>query len=597
MSGNTDFFPLERNRYFYGKLLTVRDFEIEQRYTRNSAQLMRRLTFGAGVVCGLGVSASDDSTLLIESGMAIDYLGRMVTIEEPLLRKLQMIEGQEDVKGKASAYLCLAYKEDDLEPVNAVGAASGDQRQCNVTREGARLFLTAQEPEYRALLEASGKENVTVLYTSDELSLILAVPEAVCAGREFTAELLVVKNEKTPPVYFQLTGDSAFVDSEDGRVHLEFRESPEETRRVYQVSFRMKARQMSDLESPFLPSGGEIDLELGSHRYKNYVEVDAKCFLCRDTYQLAERRRLVDNLDRRLRGRDIPIYLAKVELLHSAGSTFIVSVTNLPFAQRVTQEGGTSGDGGPRTVTTSVRSLEYWQKPDVKANYQPSTGALHFDFGIPSPEQYDYAVSHGTVDLTLPGGVRVNSKVYSDEIPHGLGPGTVDVRLSIEFSDHGTSDETALCFGNSEIFVKGKTKNSPAGVPWVEAAAVVYPRRGTMRIGLWLHDMVEGNRLTVHYFAQKPERDTSRILAQRRVGLSVTPEFSHVAQRGTIRFQAEVIGSEDKSVRWAVKEENGGVIDHNGIYQAPELPGTYEIVATSNTDDTVTASAFVIVEE
>ena len=100
-------------------------------------------------------------------------------------------------------------------------------------------------------------------------------------------------------------------------------------------------------------------------------------------------------------------------------------------------------------------------KPDVKANYQPSTGALHFDFGIPSPEQYDYAVSHGTVDLTLPGGMRVNRKVYSEEIPHGLGPGTVDVRLSIEFSDHGSEDETALCFGNSEIFVKsGKTFNT-----------------------------------------------------------------------------------------------------------------------------------------
>ena len=28
------FFPMERNRYFYGKLLTVRDFEIEQRYDR-----------------------------------------------------------------------------------------------------------------------------------------------------------------------------------------------------------------------------------------------------------------------------------------------------------------------------------------------------------------------------------------------------------------------------------------------------------------------------------------------------------------------------------------------------------------------------------
>ena len=76
MSGNTDFFPLERNRYFYGKLLTVRDFEIEQKYTRSSSQLMNRLALGAGVVCGLGVGISDDSTLLIESGMAIDYLGR-----------------------------------------------------------------------------------------------------------------------------------------------------------------------------------------------------------------------------------------------------------------------------------------------------------------------------------------------------------------------------------------------------------------------------------------------------------------------------------------------------------------------------------------
>ena len=593
MSSNSDFFPLERNRYFYGKLLTVRDFDVEQTYTRNSAQLMRRLAFGAGVVCGLGVSASDDSTLLIESGMAIDYLGRMVIIEDPLLRKIQMIEGQEKIKGKDSAYLCMKYKETDAEPVNAIGAASGQSRQFNITREGAKLFLTAQEPDYRTLLETSGKENISVLYTSDELSLVLAVPSSVCAGREFTADLLVVKNEKTPPVCFELSGTSGFVESEDGRIHLQFREDPQETRRVYQVSFRMKARQMSGLESAFLPSGGEIDLELGSHRYKNYVEVGAKCYLCKDPYQLAERRSLTDNLEHRLKGRDLPIYLAKLELLHSAGSTFLVSVTNLPFAQRITQESSYAVDGGPRTVTTSVRSLEYWQKPDVKANFQPSTGALHFDFGIPSPEQYDYAVSHGTVDLTLPGGVRVNNKVYSEEIPHGLGPGTVDVRLSIEFSDRTAGDETALCFGNSEIFVKGKWKD---GVPWVEAAAIVYPRRGTMRIGLWLHDMVEGNRLTVHYFAQKPERDTNRILAQRRIGLSVTPEFSHVAARGTLMFQAEVTGSEDKGVRWVVKEDNGGAIDHNGIYQAPELPGTYEITAISSADESITASAFVIVE-
>ena len=94
--------PIERNRYFYGKLLTVRDFEIEQRYARQKSQLMNRLSLGAGVLCGLGVTASDDSTLLIESGIALDYQGRMVVLEEPILRKLQMIEGQEALHGQST---------------------------------------------------------------------------------------------------------------------------------------------------------------------------------------------------------------------------------------------------------------------------------------------------------------------------------------------------------------------------------------------------------------------------------------------------------------------------------------------------------------
>lgn len=100
----------------------------------------------------------------------------------------------------------------------------------------------------------------------------------------------------------------------------------------------------------------------------------------------------------------------------------------------------------------------------------------------------------------------------------------------------------------------------------------------------------------LHYFAQKPERDTSRILAQHRMNLAITPDFSRLERRGKLQFQADVVGSEDKGVIWSVKESNGGAIDHNGLYQAPEEPGTYEIVAVARADDSVTASAFVIVE-
>ena len=590
---NANFFPFERNRYFYGKLLTVRDFEVEQRYHCTKRELLNRLVHGAGVVCGLGVTASDESTLMIESGMALDYQGREIIVPEALFRKLPMLEGQETLAGKKDAYLCLAYAQEDVEPVNATGAEVGAQRQFDLTREGYRLFLTAEPPAYQSLLETAGRENVSVLYQSDELILVLSLPSILCAGEEFQVQVLVVKNENTPPVQFSLEGENTFAESDNGRVHLAWRESREEKRCVYTVNFPLRAKAMSDVDSRLFPSGCELNVELGSHHYKNYLEVPAAVHLCRDQEACRLRRMRQDDLARHLRGQDLPLYLAKLELIHSAGGVFVGGVTSLPFQQAVKSEHTTKGDGtGDLTVTTSVRSLEYWQKPDVKAVYQPSTGALHLDFGIPSPEQYDYAVAHGTVDLTMPGGIRVNSRGFSQEIAHGLGAGAVDVRLSVEFMDK-EQEETALLCGNSEVFKHKSIKSAP---PWVEAAALVYPERGTMRIGLWLHDTVDGNLIRVHYFAQKPERDTSRILSQRRVSLTVTPEFSRLGCREKLQFQAEVIGSEDKSVTWAVKEENGGVIDRNGLYQAPELPGTYEITAVSGADESVTASAFVIVE-
>ena len=40
---HANFFPFERNRYFYGKLLTVRDFEVEQRYQIGRASCRERV--------------------------------------------------------------------------------------------------------------------------------------------------------------------------------------------------------------------------------------------------------------------------------------------------------------------------------------------------------------------------------------------------------------------------------------------------------------------------------------------------------------------------------------------------------------------------
>ena len=303
---NANLFPFERNRYFYGKLLTVRDFEVEQRYHSGKRKLLNRLIHGAGVVCGLGVTASDESTLMIESGMALDYQGREIVLPEAMFRKLQMLDGQDSLSGKRDAYLCLCYAEEDVEPVNATGSQVGDQRQYDLTREGYRLYLTTEAPDYRTLLEAGGRENVSVIYQSDDLILVLSVPSNLCAGEEFQAQVLVVKNEKTPPVQFSLEGENTFVESDNGRVLLAFRESQEEARCVYAVDFPLRARALADVDGQLFPSGCELNVELGSHHYKNYLNVEAGVRLCRDQEACRLRRRKLDDLDRHLRGRDLP---------------------------------------------------------------------------------------------------------------------------------------------------------------------------------------------------------------------------------------------------------------------------------------------------
>jgi len=586
-----NYFPMERNRYFYGKLLTVRDFEAEQNYAINKRCLLNRVLQGAGVVCGLGVTVDNDSTLIIGSGLALDYQGREIVVERPLLRKLQMIEGSEKLQDSSDAWLSIEYSEEQVEPVSAAGNAPGSS-QYNMVREGFALRLSEEQPDYVSILNAAGMENVNVLYHDRELTLVLCAPSCVCGGSEFNVSVLVVKNSQTPPVQFSLEGRNSFVSNAEQMLSIRFNESPEEKRMIYFVDFPVHTQSISGIKASLLPGGGELNVEMGSHHYCNQISMDVPVNLVKDEREERVYYQTIDSLEKQTSGASVPIYLAKVELIHSAGGTFINSVTSLPLEQKVQPKTAASGEagseGGDLSVTTSVRGLEYWQKPEVSASVNKSSGAVHFDFGIPSPEQYDYTVSHGSVDIPLPGGNRVNAHYYSDEIPYGLGPGAVDVRLTIEFTDD--SNTTALLVGNSEVFKKDKD------VPRAEAAAILYPERGTMKIGIWLHDDIRENMLRVHYFASRPSMDSSVMASKRWVSVTISPEMARVGRGEQVRLKAMVVGSEEKGVTWKVKDSNGGDIDANGFYTAPQMQGTYEVEAVSKADETAKASAFVIVD-
>ncbi|MCR4745447.1 MAG: hypothetical protein K5894_09500 [Lachnospiraceae bacterium] len=585
-----DLFPVERNRYFYGKLLTVKDFETEQNYNRNKHRFMNISMNGSGVVYGLGVTVQDDSTLLIESGLAIDYEGQEIVIEEPLIRKLPMIDGFETIEESTDAWLGINYEEKETNPVNAVNTGTSGNSEFNMTRESYRLFITAEKPDYKEILEGSGYKNVNTIYDSEKLTIVMAMDDVVVSGSNLNVHVLIIKDYNTPPVNFVLSGQSEFTNN--GLIELAYSQGSTEKRQCVIVDLPVEIDGVSDYEGQLFSRNVELNLEIGSRHYKNYIKIDAEVSAASTAQEADEIRRKRDNLADHIREKNVPIYLAKIELIHSTVSMFINMITDLPFDQRIRKYGASvTKSDGIMEVQTTVRQLDYWQKPDVRSNYNPKSGKLSLDFGLPGTEQYDYSVSHGVVDLEMPGGIKVNSRFYSEEIPHGLGAGTVDVRLSIEFM--ANDSDKALLFGNKEVF---KSKHSGINPPWAEVAAVVFPEKGTMKIGVWLHDTVEGNRIRVHYFAQKPERDTDRIYDKSKPVVRLIPEVIRLSAEDKIHFRALVEGSNDKNVSFRIEEEGGGTIDVNGVYQAPEQAGTYEIIATSTADPDVSASAYVIVE-
>lgn len=589
---NASIFPLERNRYFYGKLLTVRDFELEQTYMNNKRRLINRAVLGAGVVCGLGVTQADDYTLLVESGLALDYLGREIVVDSPVVRRLQMLEGYEALGSAPQCYLCLKYAERETEPVGVV-AAEAQETQFNKTEEGYRLYLDVEEPDIPRLLAAAGYENVSLLYQSKDVTIAFAMPQAVLADEDFSARLLVLKSSVTTPVSLDLTLESEFFTGENGDAHIaySFKENPLEQRHIRSLEMNLHAANLAGVSADLAPGGGLITVRLGDASEQVALRLPAKAQICGSEEELRAFCSVKDNLRTRLQADDLPMYLAKIQLLPAGAMTMIGSVTALPFDQRLRRaQGRESGAGlAPLAVTSEVETLKSWQEPEAQARYSHATQSLHFKFGIPRAQDYDYATSSGVVEIPMSSGLRVNARYISEEIPHNLGLGNVDIRLAVEFEEGG---EKAQFFGNREVF-----KSRATAAPQVQTAAILYPEKGTFKVGVWLLDNVEGSVLRVRYYASKVTRDLRAVQKEEAVSIRVVPEVQRVPARGRLHLKAAVYGCDDREVLWSVKDKNGGSIDQNGLYQAPDERGTYEIVAASRYNPEVKVSAFVIVEE
>jgi hypothetical protein len=131
-----------RNLYFYGKMLDVFHFELEQNYFNNKRWLLNRLIGGYGVVCGLGVTLGGDyQSVVVSPGLAIDKCGREIIVcgpSEPFPLPAPPVESEAEKNAQKKwdpcdetyIHLAICYQECPIDPVPTLGGDCDTQAAC-----------------------------------------------------------------------------------------------------------------------------------------------------------------------------------------------------------------------------------------------------------------------------------------------------------------------------------------------------------------------------------------------------------------------------------------------------------------------------------
>lgn len=580
---NLRYFTFERNKYFYGKLLSVDDLESEQRYMNDKRRIINRFVHGTGVVCGMNVVPVDDITISVEMGLALDFAGREIMIEHPVTKKLSMIDGFEeytetDVEN-SYLYLCVEYDEKEKEPVHSItGSKAGNEQKTeyNKYEEGYHLYLTAQEPENEELFGSALYEETKTIYWQNGVRIKQTVPKYVRGNHEFELKISVENLGQQNPISFHYDLGLTCIQGEDV-VSISFDETEFSKAKRYEVTRKFKTNAVSGADARLAVVEGSFKLEIGKIPMRaeamgtsavHIISGNVKQELM-DRYYRGAMEEIVKNTYQQ------SIYLARISVIRAGEIYVIDGVESMPFDQYL-YNNILAGAMNRLALTEE----EYRGMPVQSVDRE----------GGGKPEIADAAaglkIATGSVVIDLGIGGDTGQKFFSEEIPHGLGLGVVHILLG---EAYGLRENSSIVFGAPGIFEEKKRAIK------VQLAAKVDVEKGMFRIGVCCLEPTSECKLKVHWTAVKDGQELLR--EKEEVIMQIKPDMLNLSIRDTYYFEAVIGQNEESRVKWSVREQDGGTIDKNGMYTAPNRAGVYEIIAESMDNPKQRASTLVVVRD
>lgn len=576
---NLRYFPFERNKYFYGKLLSVDDFETEQKYMNDKRRLINRFIHGTGVICGMNTILIDDKTISIEIGIALDFAGREIVIDNPITKKLSMIEGFNTIEDEESnyVYLCIEYFEKEKEPVhNIVNSNAINNVEYNKYQEGYHLYLTTLEPENENISAISYYEDIKSVYWGNGIRIKQCVPKYVQSGTEFDIKIIIENLGQNLPISFKYDLDLTCIqNNKKNGITISFDENKVVKSSKYELIYKLQAINANNVEAIINMKSDSFKLKIGEKEvyaqatyvsYTKLIKEDIRQEI-KNVYYKTAMEDIIKNTYQQ------SIYLSKIDIIQAGSSYIIDSIENFPFKQYLFNN----------DLAYVMNYIDL--KNNLKYNNYNSIITSDTKSNLNNIVNNDM-INSGSIILDLGIGGTVGQKFFSNEIVHGLGIGEVYIILGI--SNNLTENKKTI-FGEQDIFNDKDIKIKAS------LAAKVDINKGTFIIGLkCLEDTIE-RQVRIDWIALKDKKDI--INQNKELTMNIKPDMLNLNIRDTYYFEALIGENIEPRVEWSVKEKLGGTIDENGMYTAPNKVGVYEIIAKSKDYPQLQASTFVVVRD
>ena len=590
---NNQLYPFERNRYYSGKMLTSADFQAEQTYFNNKRRFVNNLMYGSGIVCGCGVFSLDDLSILVESGVAIDGLGREIVVDSSVVKKLSAVDGFEQLRTN-NASLCLKYKENEVHAVYAVNQKDSDREyEYNRISEGYQLFLMDTEDIPEEFQMETEFLTSGALFSDDHFRVDLVMPATACKGSNIKVVLRVTKlsAENRRLSYRAVLQIPAFRTSAgEHELEIGVEDVTLAAGEVLEREYWMNTQDTAALDTNVILKSGSAAAYEDEAAVSCVTGFSLKILLsdCKPR-ELVNREIGRMSLEMKNIGGTIDfIRLADLRLVRTDNAYIIEEVREANIKKYVT---------APAQEMLRSNYMDYFIKEAELSVHEQVVVADRENERQNVPRANVPEVATGVLEIPLGDHARKGDIRYSGEIMHGLGKGNVYVDIGYEYISEDAAlgaNAKSTIYGNPELF-RADTNTSVDA----ETAVKILNDKGSFVVAVKLLQNVDYLVLSYRWVAIKFPAGNDLGIPEDIEGKSIAAETPTVVMgtKESHYFSVKYHHMDNCSLVYELTEPGSGEITADGIYTAPAKEGVYEILIYCADYPSICTYAYAIVKK